>query len=249
MPSKEDEQKNNDIFVLIVDNEIKGIFAGTTDPGVIKWKSRKTGETSDQLGGVAHLIEGDYAFSLEPGTFYKTRYHGYLESIEKYLPVVRDKNKDGFASDQDPPEDYDGYFNEQIPKNEECRTLADKIQIHFSGGIKWAVDDFSHGCQGIAGDRYFHNEYIFQDFQITPDGYYNGNHGAYNEFLKIIREGISGGENKIGYHLFHKDSIDKNYFNVKNWQVKLTLPKLELLKYIDSSEDKVKNKRSSLPPL
>ena len=135
-PAKKGEQKANDLFVVINNNQVQGYYRGTTEPGVSSW-SNSSG-TSRKLNGVAHLNPGDYQYSrMAPSTIKAVYNYGYFNSIGA-LPVTRDFNENGKISS----------FEKKF-----FQSTSVDIQFHWMGAGDF-IDGYSHGCQGVKGKFY-----------------------------------------------------------------------------------------------
>ncbi|NLF43418.1 MAG: hypothetical protein GX587_12040, partial [Bacteroidales bacterium] len=187
----------DDMFIVIVDGEIKGAFAGSTDPG--KDRYDYNGKTSEQMGGTFHMEEGSFDFRYYTGS--KT------DSANKYNDTLRpDKEITG---------NRDANANGNIDLNTSETDLKSggyNIWFHFGGKTNAMVSKMSLGCQVIAGDKYWNaekNELIDNYGSIR---YENGNkQGAYNDFLRIVKSGVSS--NKIiKYNLIHNSRINNNVY-------------------------------------
>ncbi|MDY6970094.1 MAG: hypothetical protein SVR08_15755 [Spirochaetota bacterium] len=203
------EQKHNDIFIVIVQNKIKGYFIGSTEPGVSSYQGSRKNR------GVAHLRVDDYIFKFVNGTK-GVRKHGYLATIKKYVKVDRDRDESGGIS-KNP---YLIAFEEYYDAGGDLHNVdAEFIHFHFGGSTTWdiGVSNFSHGCQVIAGDRWFYTAYQRTDYHNIDKHY----HGAYIDFIREIKSGIAISENKIYYHLFNSEKINENIFNFRKWKVDL----------------------------
>ncbi|HOU83208.1 MAG TPA: hypothetical protein PK158_00010 [Spirochaetota bacterium] len=194
-PAKIRQQKADDLFVVFDRNKVQGYFRGTTEPGVERWTD-ENGKTSEQIGGVAHLVPGDYTYKKEaPLSGNAARSKGYFNSVGS-VPVWRDKNKDGKID------------SEEKAISEKAKHSSIDIQQHWMGDLP-NIEGYSQGCQGIKGRSYMGPRGNIVNIEVSKNIFGNYNRlGAYEAYIQQ-----AGSKGTMEYHLFDKSDIDQKKFN------------------------------------
>gem|GEM_PF-2254259 len=180
-PAKTDQQKANDLFVVINNNQVQGYFRGTTEPGVESWTD-SSGNTSGELGGVAHLNPGDYTYKFMAPISNEARSHGYFNSVGA-LPVTRDFNENGKISS----------FEKKF-----FQSTSLDIQFHWMGRGSF-INGYSHGCQGVKGKFYLNGNGVRNSASDAAPQL-----GAYDVFVQQ-----AGARGIMNYHLFEVGDINQ----------------------------------------
>jgi hypothetical protein len=192
------KNKYDDMFLVIVDGELKGVFGGSTDPGRDEYVYN--GKKSADMGGTFHMAEGSYDFQYFEGskTSRSDKYNDTLRPV-KEIKGYRDQNANGKI--------------DMGTSESDLKSAGYNIWFHYGGETNKNVNKMSLGCQVIAGDKYWDasKNKIINDYGKIR--YENGNRqGAYNDFLRFVKSGVTD-NNRIKYNLIHNSRINTNIYS------------------------------------
>ncbi|MES0492162.1 MAG: RHS repeat-associated core domain-containing protein, partial [Leptospirales bacterium] len=177
---------HNDIFILVVNNKIVGVFAGSTTPG-------KNSDTWVGDKGVGRILLGEYKFKyqtkeardkLRADSYdVSDKHNDVLQPVGYKAYGLRDENKNGFIDTEEK------FFVSKITG----------VLFHSGGLANKKVGRMSLSCQVIARDvAYIPGTYSYTGTTGTLKKYKNtlynttnrNRQGAYNFFINSVKKGL-----------------------------------------------------------